>query len=83
MRKLKLAWQGSAPGRASFFYGDDHWLSLLPEESTLPATSILVRKVPVEMMIAAQLAHRTKDPLFEQSIAVAQIMAGVLNRPSN
>ena len=83
VRKLKLAWQGAAPGRASFHYADDHWLSLLPEESTLPATSIPARKVPLEMMIAAQLAHRTKDALFEQSIAVAQIMAGVLNRQSN
>jgi glucose-6-phosphate dehydrogenase assembly protein OpcA len=83
VRKLKLAWQGAAPGRASFHYGDDHWLSLLPEESTLSAASIPARKVPVEMMIAAQLAHRKKDPLFEQSIAVAQIMAGVLNKQSN
>ncbi len=80
VRKLNLAWQGAAPGRAGFLYGDDHRLSLLPEESTLPATSIPAREVPLEMMIAAQLAHRTKDPLFEQSIAVAQVMAGVLNK---
>ena len=80
VRKLNLAWQGAVPGRAGFFYGDDDWLSLLPEESTLPVTGIPARKVPMEMMIAAQLAHRTKDPLFEQSIAVAQTMAGVLGR---
>ena len=80
VRKLNLAWLGAAPGRAGFLYGDDHRLSILPEESTLPLTSIPARVVPMEMMIAAQLAHRAKDPLFEQSIAVAQIMAGVLNR---
>ena len=80
VRKLSLAWQGAAPGRASFLYGDDHWLSLLPDESSLPATGIPAHQVPMELMIAAQLAHRAKDPLFEQSIAVAQIMAGVLNK---
>jgi glucose-6-phosphate dehydrogenase assembly protein OpcA len=79
VHKLNLTWQGAAPGRAGFLYGDDHRLSLLPEESTLPATSIPAREVPMEMMIAAQLAHRSKDPLFEESIAVAQIMAGVLH----
>jgi glucose-6-phosphate dehydrogenase assembly protein OpcA len=79
VRKLNLTWQGAVPGHAGFLYGDDHRLSLLPEESTLPAASIPAREVPMEMMIAAQLAHRSKDPLFEQSIAVAQIMAGVLN----
>jgi glucose-6-phosphate dehydrogenase assembly protein OpcA len=83
VRKLNLTWQGAAPGRAGFLYGDDHRLSLLPEESTLPATSIPVREVPMEMMIAAQLAHRSKDPLFEQSIAVAQIMVGVLNKQAD
>lgn len=83
VRKLNLAWQGAAPGRAGFLYGDDQWLSLLPEESTLPVTTIPAREVPMEMMIAAQLAHRSKDPLFEQSIAVAQIMAGVLNRQAD
>ena len=80
VRKLNLAWLGTAPGRAGFLYGDDRRLSILPEESTLPLTSIPAREVPMEMMIAAQLAHRAKDPLFEQSIAVAQIMAGVLNK---
>jgi len=80
VRKLNLEWQGAVPGRAGFLYGDDHWLLLLPEESTLPAASIPAREVPMEMMIAAQLAHRSKDPLFEQSIAVAQIMAGVLGK---
>ena len=80
VRKLNLAWQGDAPGRAGLLYGDDDWLSLLPVESTLPVTGIPARKVPMEMMIAAQLAHRSKDPLFEQSIAVAQTMAGVLGR---
>jgi glucose-6-phosphate dehydrogenase assembly protein OpcA len=80
VRKLNLAWQGDAPGRAGFHYGDDHWLSLIPEESTLPVTGIPAREVPMEMMIAAQLAHRSKDPLFEQSIAVAQTMAEILNR---
>ena len=80
VRKLNLAWQGAAPGRAGFLYGDDQWLSLLPDESTLPVASIPAREVPMEMMIAAQLAHRSKDFLFEQSIAVAQIMASVLNK---
>lgn len=82
VRKLNLAWQGAAPGRAGFLYGDDQWLSVLAEESTLPAASIPAHEVPMEMMIAAQLAHRSKDPLFEQSIAVAQIMASVLNKQS-
>ena len=83
VRKLNLTWQGAAPGRAGFLYGDDHRLSLLPEESSLPVTSIPAREIPMEMMIAAQLAHRSKDPLFEQSIAVAQIMVGVLNKQAD
>ncbi len=78
VRHLNLEWRGSTPGRAGFHYSDDHWLSLVPEESSLAAASIPAHKVPMEMMIAAQLAHRAKDPLFEQSIAIAQIMAGVL-----
>ena len=82
VRKLNMTWQGAAPGRAGFLYGDDQWLSVLAEESTLPAVGIPAHELPMEMMIAAQLAHRSKDPLFEQSIAVAQIMASVLNKQS-
>ncbi len=78
--KLKLGWQGESPGHVTFIYGDDCWLSVVEAESTLPPAAIPACESPVDKMISAQLAHRSKDPLFEQSIAVAQIMAGVLGK---
>ncbi len=79
-RRLEIAWQGPAPGNVAFVLDDDDWLHVDPDTSTLPAASLPSREPPLEAMIAAQLAHRSRDALFQQAIGVAQVMAGVLDK---
>lgn len=78
-RRLELAWQGPTPGTVTFVLDDDEWLHVDPATSTLPHAALPSREPPLETMIAAQLAHRSRDTLFQQAMGVAQVMAGVLN----
>ncbi len=76
---LELEWAGDDRGQVMFAYGEDEWLSIDAGRSTLPAASIPAHPVSIEKMIAAQLAHRSKDPLFQQAIAAAKNMSDVLS----
>lgn len=78
VRGLEIGWFGQPHGRATFVIDDDQRLYLESESSTLPHASISSREPAIEVMIAAQLAHRTRDPLFQQTLAVAQRMTGTL-----
>ncbi len=78
--RLEMKWLGPNPGHAAFVYGDDEWLSLDAEHSTLPPAEIHARQPQKEAMIAAQLAHRAKDRLFQQAVGVVQKMGDVLGK---
>lgn len=78
IKSLNIKWHGEPKGYARFVMDDDLRLSLEPDSSTLPHATVSGREPPIEIMIAAQLAHRTRDPLFQQTLAVAQRMTSAL-----
>jgi len=76
---LRVNWHESGTsGRVSFSSGEHARIRVVADESTLPPAVIPSTTPSPEAMVAAQLAHRERDPSFEYALGVAETMAGVL-----
>lgn len=77
---LRMRWSipNGENGSVAFDHTEEERLRVVPDESSLAPAVIPYHVREPEAMVAAQLAHRARDPLFENALAVAQTMAGVL-----
>ncbi len=80
MQRLMIRWQGDgAPGHANFAKLDAHRMGIVAESSTIPPSVISISHESSATMVARQLAHRERDPLFTNTLEVSRSMAEVLH----
>jgi glucose-6-phosphate dehydrogenase assembly protein OpcA len=80
INNLKIGWTiNKEKGYAFIEHSSDQRLRVIADKSTIPEAVFPFIKPSTEVMVAAQMAHREKDPVFEKAIGVAQKMAAALD----
>lgn len=79
---MTVDWEGGtvgSPGGHRRFEHQGNWVRCRDESGVLPVSGVPVPRVRREQMVAAQLAHRAGDRLFEQTARVVGDMARALS----
>ncbi|MCB1735822.1 MAG: glucose-6-phosphate dehydrogenase assembly protein OpcA [Gammaproteobacteria bacterium] len=78
IESVECGWNADGSNGHVRFHHAGHLLHVDPDHSTLPAMTVPFRHLPIEELIAAQLAHRANDEVFRQAASMAGEMAASL-----
>ena len=65
--------------RVVFALLDDERLGILEKSSDLPVRVIAIPKLDLSELVSAQMAHRTRDKVFEEAVEMGNVMTSVLS----
>jgi glucose-6-phosphate dehydrogenase assembly protein OpcA len=82
IRKVRITCTlGGKPGALNLVVEDQHRLAAIPEGIAASPRTVIVQPQSFAELVARQLSDRERDPVFRESMAVAQILAqSVLSR---
>lgn len=76
VRRARIACNlNGQPGALNFLAEDDRRLSVVPEGSDAAPRTVTVQPQPLAGLVSRQLSDREHDPVFRESMAVAQVLA--------
>ena len=76
VRRLRIAWTQHGPAAALVLVAEsDSRLAVLPEGFAAAPRTMIVQPQPLAELVARQLSDRDRDPVFRESMGVAEVLA--------